>query len=199
MQDFDVIEQLWSSHSVEVKISSDEMLAQAKREVNGLRRRSAFNILAMLLSVVALSIVWLLYDFSSLSTHAGMGIIIFSVLAYTIILYRDHRLINKTDITLHPQEFLASLRLYQLKRYNQYNFLYWFYVVALTIGFSLYFIEILSHFSLLARITTILLTFGWMFFCSTLVRKAVLKREKERISLLIEKFERLSKQFGKED
>jgi hypothetical protein len=32
-------------------------------------------------------------------------------------------------------------------------------------------------------------------FCSALVRKVAMKREKERIALLIEKFERLSTQF----
>ncbi|RZL03667.1 MAG: hypothetical protein EOO89_28350 [Pedobacter sp.] len=195
MQDFNAIEKLWNSHSVEVKISSDEMLAQVKKEVNGLRSRSALNIILMLASVAALCIIWYMFDFNSVITHIGIAITILSVLIYTFILYGDYRLIAKTDFTLHPQEYLESLRLYQLNRYRLYNRLYWFYVVALSIGISLYFIEILSYFTPAGRVLAIVLTFSWMYFCSTLVRKAVIKRERERISLLIEKFERLSKQL----
>ena len=46
------------------------------------------------------------------------------------------------------------------------------------------------------QIVAIVVTIGWMIFCSTLVRKAVIKKDKERIALLIEKFERISGQFN---
>jgi hypothetical protein len=44
MQEFDHIEALWAAHTVDVKISSDEMLKQAKKEVNGMRTKSLLNI-----------------------------------------------------------------------------------------------------------------------------------------------------------
>jgi hypothetical protein len=63
----------------------------------------------------------------------------------------------------------------------------------------LYFFEILGHLQPWVQILTVVLSFGWMIFCSTLVRKAVIKRDRERISLLIEKFERISAQFHEHD
>ncbi len=54
MQEFDHIQSLWQSHSVEVKISSDEMLSQAKKEVTSIRTRSLFNISGMALSIAAI-------------------------------------------------------------------------------------------------------------------------------------------------
>ena len=63
-------------------------------------------------------------------------------------------------------------------------------------GIIFYFIEILSLFSLLQKVIAIGLTFLWILFCSTILRKAVIKREKERIALLIEKFERISQQIS---
>jgi hypothetical protein len=76
-----------------------------------------------------------------------------------------------------------------------YSRLYWFYAIALSLGMTLYFVEILDQMEVWAQILALTLSFGWIIFCSTLMRKAIIKRDKERIALLIEKFERISGQF----
>lgn len=194
MQEFDHIEALWAQHTVDVTISADEMLKQAKKEVNGMRTRSLLNILGMSLSFVAVACLWL-FDFQSWTTHAGIAIIAFAVAVYTIILYNNHKIIAKTDFTAHPNAFISTLKHYQLNRLAIYSRLYWFYTVALSLGMVFFFVEISGHMELWIQIVFILISFGWMIFCSTLVRKAVIKKDKERIALLIEKFERISNQF----
>ncbi|WP_316767491.1 hypothetical protein [Pedobacter frigiditerrae] len=195
MQEFDHIEALWAKHTVDVKISADDMLKQAKKEVNGMRTKSLLNIGVMILSAVAMVMLWLFYDVQTWTTHAGISIIIIAIAVYTIILYNNYRIISNSDITVNPTEFISSLRLYQIKRLALYNKLYWFYAIALSLGTIFYFVEILDHMSLWAQAAALTVSFGWMIFCSTLVRKAVIKRDKERIALLIEKFERISGQF----
>ncbi len=194
MQEFDHIEALWAQHTVDVTISADEMLKQAKKEVNGMRTRSLLNILGMSLSFVAVACLWL-FDFQSWTTHAGIAIIAFAVAVYTIILYNNHKIIAKTDFTAHPNAFISTLKHYQLNRLAIYSRLYWFYTVALSLGMVFFFVEISGHMELWIQIVFILISFGWMIFCSTLVRKAVIKKDKERIALLIEKFERIGNQF----
>ncbi|WP_379090563.1 hypothetical protein [Pedobacter sp. UC225_65] len=194
MQEFDHIEALWAQHTVDVTISADEMLKQAKKEVNGMRTRSLLNILGMSLSFVAVACLWL-FDFQSWTTHAGIAIIAFAVAVYTIILYNNHKIIAKTDFTAHPNAFISTLKHYQLNRLAIYSRLYWFYTVALSLGMVFFFVEISGHMELWIQIVFILISFGWIIFCSTLVRKAVIKKDKERIALLIEKFERISNQF----
>ncbi|WP_029286004.1 hypothetical protein [Pedobacter sp. R20-19] len=196
MQAFDQIQELWQKHEVEVKFSADEMLQQAKKEVNGLKLKSALNILGMAASFIAIVALWIFFHFNSWTTHVGISITIITIGVYTIILYRDYRLIARTDFTAHPNEYLNNLKTYQINRYKLYNTLYWFYTVALSMGIIFYFIEILSLFSLLQKVIAIGLTFLWILFCSTILRKAVIKREKERIALLIEKFERISQQIS---
>ncbi|MFD2286901.1 hypothetical protein GJU39_09135 [Pedobacter petrophilus] len=196
MQAFDQIQELWQKHEVEVKFSADEMLQQAKKEVNGLKFKSALNIIGMAASFIAIAALWIFFHFDSWTTHVGISITIITIGIYTLILYRDYRLIAKTDFTAHPQEYLNNLKTYQLNRYKLYNSLYWFYTVALSTGIFFYFIEILSHFNLVQKIIAIGLTFLWILFCSTILRRAVIKREKERIALLIEKFERISGQIS---
>lgn len=195
MQAFDQIQELWQKHEVEVKVSADEMLTQAKKEVGGIKLKSALNILGMVVSLLAIVSVWIFFQFQSWTTHVGIGITVLAIFVYTIILYRDYRLIANNDITDHPQKFLNSLKTYQLNRYVLYNKLYWFYTVALSAGLIFYFIEVLSSFSVIQKTIAIGFTFLWILFCSTLVRKSVMKREKQRIDLLIEKFERISGQF----
>lgn len=195
MQEFDQIEALWAKHTVDVKISADDMLKQVKKEVNGMRTKSLMNIAGMAISIVAMAMLWLLYDVQNWTTHAGISIIIASIAVYTIILYSQHRLIAKNDFTANPNEFIANLKQYQLNRFALYNKLYWFYAIALSLGMIFYFVEILAHLDLWLQVLAIAASFGWMIFCSTLVRKAVIKKDKERIALLIEKFERISGQL----
>ena len=196
MQAFDQIQELWQKHEVEVKVSADEMLQQAKKEVNGLKLKSALNIAGMLLSFIAVAALWIFFHFESWTTHVGISITIIAIGVYTLILYRDYRLIAKNDFTAHPHEYLNNLKTYQLNRYKLYNTLYWFYAVALSLGLIFYFVEILSYFTMAQKVIAVGLTALWIIFCSTVLRKAVMKREKERIALLIEKFERISGQIS---
>lgn len=195
MQEFDHIQSLWQSHSVEVKISSDEMLQQAKKEVNAIRNKSLLNIVGMLLSFVAMVMLWVFYDFNSWIAQLGLTIFLSAIAVSTFMLYKSHQLLAKNDFTTDPNEFLNSLKRYQLSRFSLYSKLYWFYAIALSLGIVLYFFEILSYFELWAQTLIVLFTFGWIILCSTLVRKSVMRKEKERIALIIEKFERLGNQF----
>ncbi|MFP5079826.1 hypothetical protein [Pedobacter sp. JCM 36344] len=195
MQEFDHIQSLWQSHSIEVKISSDEMLAQSKKEVAGMRAKSRLNILGMIVSFATLAALLLFAEFESWTTLAGLSIIVVLVGIYTFILYKDHKLIAENDFTEHPKAFLDQLKAYQLNKFTIYNKLYWLYMAALSVGVIFYFYEKLNLLSPFMQITLILFTIIWMTLCATVFRKAYLKGEKERISLLIEKFERISTQF----
>lgn len=198
MQEFDHIQSLWQSHAVEVKISADEMLAQAKKEVSAIRSRSLLNIFGMLISLGAVAALMLFLEFNSWTTYVGLSIIILSIAAFTYILYQEYRIIAQNDFTEHPGAFLTRLKTYQLNKFTLYNKLYWFYVVALSLGFVFCFYEMLARMELMLQISIITFTAFWMALSATILRKAYIKREKERVDLLIEKFERISEQFNEE-
>ena len=195
MQEFEHIQSLWDTHKVEVKISSDEMLRQAKKEVSSIKLKSLLNLAGMVISFLAFTSIWTFYDVQSWTTHAGLTIIITAVGIYTFLMYQGHRLISNNDFTIHPKAFLENLKRYQVNRFSLYNKLYWFYTVALSIGLVLCFFEMLARLDVWIQYLVVLFSFAWFIFCSALVRKVAMKREKERIALLIEKFERLSTQF----
>jgi fatty acid desaturase len=195
MQEFEHIQSIWDTHKVEVKISSDDMLRQAKKEVNGIKLKSLLNLAGMVVSFLAIASIWTFYDVQSWTTHAGLTIIITSIGIYTFLMYQGHKLIANNDFTIHPKAFLENLKLYQINRFSLYNRLYWMYTVALSIGLILCFFEMLARLEVWIQYLLVLFSFAWVIFCSALVRKVAMKREKERIALLIEKFERLSTQF----
>lgn len=199
MQDFENIQSLWQSHSVELKISAAEMLEQAKKEVNAIRSRSLINIGGMMLSFIAISAALIYFNFDSWTTNLGIEIVVLAVAVYTILLYREHRLISRNDFTVHPGAFLGKLHEYQISRFNLYNKLYWFYVAAIAVGFILFFFETLHDLDTWIQVSILLFTVVWMVFCATILRKAFMKKEKERIDLLIEKFERISSQFQEKE
>ncbi len=149
----------------------------------------------MLLSFAFILALWLFFDFQSWTTHAGITIVITAIAIYTFILYRSHKLISKNDFTAHPKEFLENLKTYRINNYALYNRLYWFYAAALFVGFSLYFFETVSSLTIYLQMVIGSLTVLWMIFSATLLRKKFIKKEKESLDLLIEKFERISTQF----
>ena len=199
MQEFEHIQSLWQSHTVEVKISSDEMLTQVKKEVSYIRQKSSLNLLGMVLSFIAIAALWLFFDFHSWTTHAGITLIIAAIAFSTYNLYRGHRLISKYDFTAHPAEFLGTLKAYQLSRYTLYHKLYWLYAGCISLGALLYFSEALQNLSPWLQISLLLFSILWMILSATVLRKAYIKKEKERLNLLIEKFKRLGNQFQEED
>ncbi|MBC7417994.1 MAG: hypothetical protein H7325_07545 [Pedobacter sp.] len=195
MQAFDELQELWQKHDVEIKFSAEEMLAQAKKEVNGIRSKSLLNIFGMVFSFLAFAFVWVYYSYERWTTHIGFGIILIAILVSTIMLIRDYKLIAKNDFTINPMLFLEKLQRYQRSRFKLYNQMYWLYTVALTVGFVLAILELLDHLTDLQKIIALGLSFLWIVFCSTVLRKIVLRAEKERIALLIEKFERIGNQL----
>ena len=195
MQDFNHIETLWATHTGDLKISADEMLKQAKKDVSAVRTKSLLNIGGLALSVLAMALLWLFYDAQSWTTHIGITIMIAAIVVYTFMLYRNYTLISKIDFTANPNELIAKLKVYQVNRLSLHSRLYWFYVIALSLGMGFYFIEVLTYMQFWMQIVTTVLSFGLIIFVSTFVRKAVIKKDRERIGQIITKFERIGGQL----
>lgn len=198
MQAFEEIQQLWQKHDVEIKVSAEEMLQQAKKEVNSIRSKSLLNIFGMVFSFLAFAFVWVYYSHEKWTTHIGFAIILIAILVSTIMLVRDYLLIAENDYTINPGLFLQNLQRYQESRFRLYNQMYWLYTIVLTIGFVLAMLELLDYLTSFQKILALGLSFLWIVFCSTILRKIVLTAEKERIALLIEKFERIGGQLKEE-
>ena len=171
------------------------MLAQVKKDLGTIRSRSMLNIAGMTGSFLAFGAILLFFNFSSPTIVPGVSIILLTIAIYTLLLYREHRLISGNDYTVYPDKFLARLHQYQLSRFQLYTRLYWFYTGAISIGLVLCFAGTLEKLELWIQAAFIIFTCLWILFCATVLRRSFMRKEKERIGLLVEKFERLNSQF----
>ena len=108
---------------------------------------------------------------------------------------RDYRIINKRDFTTNPAEYLKSLKAYQKNRAKLLGNLYYIYVLLLSVGLLLYFIEVLQDVSMLSKILVYALTALWFLLCTFYLKNRIAKNEQEKINLLVDRLERLTEQF----
>lgn len=196
MQAFNDIQELWQKHEVSARMSAHEMLLLAKKDINKIKSKSFVTILIMGITALITLTIPAFIPFNAPTTYLGILIIFLSIVIFMSLLWRDYRLLNKTDYSIDPSLYLEHLKEYQLNRFKLYNNLYWLYTIALILGLFFYNIEIFEFLSTTQKYLSVIATVLWIVFCSTFVRNAVINREKERIALLIERFERIKSQLS---
>jgi len=115
---------------------------------------------------------------------------------YVIMMFRDYRLIHRRDVTVNPTDYLQSLKEYKKNRAVLYGKLYYSYIVLLSIGLALYFLEVLNDATLLGKIIVYSLTTIWFLICTFYLKERIVKNEEEKINLIVERLERLKDQFA---
>ncbi|MBE9583850.1 hypothetical protein IM792_05275 [Mucilaginibacter sp. JRF] len=195
MKDFDHIMSVWQDQPKRDQLSVDEALKQVKRGVGSLNNRLLRGIFSMLIGSVAVLIVMLFLVFQSWVTYCGIGIILCTMLLYMFVMIKDYRLVSKEDVTIHPVGYLQGLKEYQHRRSNLYGWLYYLYLLLITIGLSLYLFEVLEHSSQLFRFSFYGFTIVWLLYVAFYLKDRIFKMEQEKLNLIIERLERLQNQF----
>jgi len=114
---------------------------------------------------------------------------------YSILIIRNYRILNKRDSTVNPTDYLQDLKEYQKNRAKVAGWFYYLYVLLISLGLSLYFVEVLRNSTILYKVLVYGLTFVWIMFLTFYYKKRIFKNEEEKLNLIIEKLERLQGQF----
>src|SRR5690606_25061135 len=114
---------------------------------------------------------------------------------YVWVMIKDYRLINKRDITNNPSLYLQELKEYQRRRSHLYGWLYYLYVLLISLGLSLYLFEVLHHLSPTLRIASYSVIIAWLLFCTFYLKNRIFKNEQEKLNLIIDRLVRLQGQF----
>ncbi|RVU00865.1 hypothetical protein EOD41_09520 [Mucilaginibacter limnophilus] len=195
MKDFDHIMSVWQEQPKRDQLSVDEALKQVKRGMGSLNKRLFFSIVSMLVALAAVFLVMIFLVFNSWITYLGIGIMLTTMLLYVWVMIKDYKLINKSDITNNPRFYLQELKEYQRRRANLYGWLYYLYVLLLSLGLSLYLFEVLHHLSPVLKFTAYALTIAWLLFCTFYLKDRIFKNEQEKLNLMIDRLVRLQGQF----
>lgn len=195
MKNFEELSSLWIEQPKAAQIPADTLLKQVKKGTSALNRKLIWGIGMMAVTFTMMIILFLFFLFNSWLTYAGILIVMSTILVYGLMMYRDYKLIAAHDPTTEVNVYLEKLKIYQTGRTRVNGIMLYVYTILLTLGLSLFMIEILKSLSLIFEITIYLICIGWILLVMFYWRKRIIKNEQEKISEIIERLERLKKQF----
>lgn len=195
MKNFEELSSLWIEQPKAAQVPADTLLKQVKKGTSALNRKLVWGIGMMAATFTMMIILFLFFLFNSWLTYAGILIVMSTILVYGLMMYRDYKLIAAHDPTTEVSVYLEKLKIYQTGRTRVNGIMLYVYTILLTLGLSLFMIEILKSLSLIFEITIYLICIGWILLVMFYWRKRIIKNEQEKISEIIERLERLKKQF----
>jgi hypothetical protein len=120
---------------------------------------------------------------------------LFTMLMYAVMVIRNYRILNRRDATINPVEYLQDLKQYQRNRAKITGWFFYLYLLLISLGLSLYFIEILQNATTFYRVSVYVITIAWFLFLTFYYKKRIFRNEEEKLNLMIERLERLQGQF----
>jgi hypothetical protein len=195
MKDFEHLISVWQGQPKQEQLSVDEVLKQVKKGIRGITNQLYWGIVATVAVVVLAFVILFFFVFQSWLTYIGISTMLITMLLYAVMTIRNYRILHKRDATLNPNEYLQDLKEYQKNRAKITGWFYYIYLLLISIGLSLYFIEILRNASTFYKIGVYSITIIWFLFLTFFYKKRIFKNEEEKLNLMIDRLERLQGQF----
>ncbi|MBD1392169.1 hypothetical protein [Mucilaginibacter glaciei] len=195
MKDFDHLMTVWQGQPKKEHLQVDEVLKQAKKDIRSITSKLYWAIVTMIATLAGAFILMFFMAFKSPATTIGIFIIVITIAMYLYLIVRHYHILNKHDLTQNPIDYLDSLKEYQKTRTKTVGWFYYIYILLLSAGLGLYFIEILENASVAFKIVTYGFTFIWFMFTTFYLKPRMFKNEEEKLNLMIDRLERLQGQF----
>ena len=194
MKDFDHLMSVWQGQPKKEPLSVEETLRQVKKGVRSITSQLYWGIVAMVVMVALTFIITIFFVFQWL-TYVGLFIMLLTMMAYAARIVRNYRILSKHDATQNPTDYLQDLKEYQKDQAKIAGWFYYLYVMLISLGLSLYLIEILNSASIYYKIGFYTFTVIWILFLTFYYKKLIFKSQEEKLNLIIDRLERLQEQF----
>jgi hypothetical protein len=195
MKEFEHLMSVWQGQPKTDKLSVDEVLKQVKKGIRGITAKLYWGIVAMISLIACAFIITFFFAFRSPATTIGILIILVTMLMYLSLIVRHYHILNKHDLTQNPTEYLNSLKEYQKNRTKVVGWFYYTYMLLISTGLALYFIEVLENAPVYFKLITYGSTIVWFMFITFYLKPRMFKNEEEKLNLMIDRQIRLQEQF----
>ena len=195
MKEFEHLLSVWQGQPAPDRLSVDEALKQVKKGIRGITSKLYWGIVAMIALIVCAFIITLFFSFRSPATTIGILIILVTMLMYLSFMVRHYHILNKHDLTLNPTDYLNTLKEYQKNRTKVIGWFYYIYMLLISTGLALYFIEVLENAPVYFKLVTYGSTIIWFLFITFYLKPRMFKNEEEKLNLMIDRLIRLQEQF----
>jgi len=172
----------------------EDTLKQVKKGVRSITSQLYWGIVAMVVMLALTFIITIFFVFQWL-TYVGLFIMLLTMMAYAARIVRNYRILSKHDATQNPTDYLQDLKEYQKDQAKIAGWFYYLYVLLISLGLSLYLVEILNNSSIYYKIGFYTFTVVWILFLSFYYKKRIFKSQEEKLNLIIDRLERLQGQF----
>lgn len=195
MKDFDHLMSVWQGQPKKEHLKAEEVLKQAKKDIRSITTKLYWAIVTMIATLAGAVVLMFFMAFKSPATTSGILIVVIAIALYLYMIVHHYHILNKHDLTQNPIDYLDSLKEYQKNRTKTVGWFYYIYILLLSAGLGLYFIEILENATIGFRLATYGLTFLWFMFTTFYLKPRMFKNEEEKLNLMIDRLERLQGQF----
>jgi hypothetical protein len=195
MKEFEHLMSVWQGQPKPDKLSVDEALKQVKKGIRGITSKLYWGIVAMIALIVCAFIITFFFAFRSPATIIGILIILVTMLMYLSLIIRHYHILNKHDLTQNPTEYLNTLKDYQKNRSKVIGWFYYLFMLLISVGLALYFVEVLEDAPLYFKLITYGSIILWFLFITFYLKPRMFKNEEEKLNLMIDRLIRLQEQF----
>lgn len=195
MKEFEHLMSVWQGQPKRDTLSVDEALKQVKKGIRGITSRLYWGIVGMIGLIVCAFIITFFFSFRSPATIIGILIILVTMLMYLSLIVRHYHILNKHDLTQNPSEYLNTLKEYQKNRSKTIGWFYYFFMVMISTGLALYFVEVLEDAPMYFKLITYGSIIIWFLFITFYLKPRMFKNEEEKLNLMIDRLIRLQEQF----
>jgi len=195
MKEFEHLMSVWQGQPKPDGLSVDEALKQVKKGIRGITNKLYWGIIGMIALIVCAFIITFFFAFRSPATTVGILIILVTMLMYLSLIIRHYHILNKHDLTQNPTEYLNTLKAYQKNRTKVIGWFYYVFMLLISTGLALYFIEVLETAPVYFKVITYGSTIVWFLFITFYLKPRMFKNEEEKLNLMIDRLIRLQEQF----
>ncbi len=149
----------------------------------------------MLATAIGIIVIWNLVDFKLFTTRLGIILILIAIGMYAYLFSQNINIIRKINPSASNQEYLSSIKKLEKQQIYMQTRGISIYYILLGLGFAFYFYEFALLMSSLGVVLSYGLTFLWMAITWFFIRPKQVKKQREKISAVINSLESLEKGF----
>lgn len=185
-------QEIWNKKNTDIP-----NIKEIKAKSEKYRKKQVFTnivlIILLLSGVVMITGIWIFIDISFFSTRLGIMLILIAILIYTFLVYKNINILQKINTSTTNQEYIMAIKKAEQQQiYMQTKGLSIYYIL-LSFGFAFYFYEFTLRMSWMGGILTYGLTFLWFAVNWFIMRPRQIRKQKEKISSVINSLEKLEK------
>ncbi|TAF47110.1 MAG: hypothetical protein EAZ51_07070 [Sphingobacteriales bacterium] len=195
MKNFDSLVDIWQAQNSKPDIDYKTVITQVNKSKNKLILKLFWGLIAMAIALVTILFLWLKTPFSYTTTHISLLVFVICCVYYMVLQIKNLTLLSKNNLTETPKFYIEKIQKFKQLRYKENTRNYFFYTLAIGVGFILYFIEFFSQVNAWVIAVSLMFIILWFLGSYMYILKIYRKREEKAINQMLQDLERIKNQF----